>query len=160
MKREYSKEELIHKAETYCCAAERCISEVEKKINLWGGDAYKDAIVSKLISDRFIDETRFTKAFVRDKYRFNKWGKNKIVQALKLKRVPQDIIQEALTEIDVDYYDENLVSLIHNKRKSVKGKSEYECNTKIIKYALSKGYDMKSILKYIKCDGIDESFSE
>ena len=160
MKREYSKEELIHKAETYCCAAERCISEVEKKINLWGGDTYKDAIVSKLISDRFIDETRFTKAFVRDKYRFNKWGKNKIVQALKLKRVPQDIIQEALTEIDVDYYDENLVSLIHNKRKSVKGKSEYECNTKIIKYALSKGYDMKSILKYIKCDGSDESFSE
>lgn len=160
MKREYSKEELIHKAEAYCCAAERCISEVEKKISLWGGDAYKEEIVSKLISDRFIDQTRFTKAFIRDKYRFNKWGKNKIVQSLKIKRVPLDIINEGLTEIDDENYDENIISLIAQKRKSVKGKSEYECNTKIIKYALSKGYDMKSILKHIKCDGLDESFSD
>ena len=85
MKREYSKEELLNKAEAYCSAAERCISEVQKKITLWGGELYCNEILSRLISDKFIDETRFAKAFVRDKYRFNKWGSNKIVQALKLK---------------------------------------------------------------------------
>lgn len=160
MKREYSKEELLNKAEAYCSAAERCISEVQKKITLWGGELYCNEILSRLISDKFIDETRFAKAFVRDKYRFNKWGSNKIVQALKLKRISSDDIQAGLSEIDNDNYDENIVSLIAAKRKSVKGKSEYECNAKIIRYALSKGYDMKSIMKHIKCDGIDENFSD
>lgn len=158
MKREYSKEELINKAEAYCSAAEHCKSEVDKKMRLWGGEMYADEIIAKLISDRFIDEARFTKAFVRDKYRFNRWGKNKIIQALKIKRITSEDIQSGLEEIDDDFYDENIISLIAAKRRTVKGKNEYECNAKIIKYALTKGYDMKSIMRHIKQDGLDEEF--
>lgn len=160
MKRKYSKEEIINKAEAYCSSSEHCINEVATKIALWGGESYCDEIIGKLIADKFIDESRFSKAFVRDKYRFNKWGRNKIVQALKLKRISVKDINDALGEIEDEDYDQNIVSLIANKRKSVKGNSEYECNAKIIKYALSKGYEMKSILKYINQDGLDEEFSE
>ena len=78
--KEYTEKELLVKAEAYCVAAERCPSEVEDKLQKWGAeDDAKARIMARLLEERYLDGTRFCRFFVRDKYRFNQWGRMKIV---------------------------------------------------------------------------------
>ena len=101
MKKECSESEARNKAEAYCSSVERCVSEVEAKLEQWGADhEIKDRVIEHLIKEKYIDQRRYCAAFVRDKYRFNQWGRMKIVQALRLKKIPADVISLGLEEID------------------------------------------------------------
>ena len=76
--KELSEKEIINKAERYCIQAERCCSEVCRKLELWGATKEQGAsIVAHLVQERFIDESRFALAFARDKMRYNQWGRGK-----------------------------------------------------------------------------------
>ena len=87
MKKECSENEVRNKAEAYCSSVERCVSEVEAKLEQWGADnGIKERVIEHLIKEKYIDQQRYCAAFVRDKYRFNQWGRLKIVQALRLKK--------------------------------------------------------------------------
>ena len=82
MKKECSENEVRNKAEAYCSSVERCVSEVEAKLEQWGADnGIKERVIEHLIKEKYIDQQRYCAAFVRDKYRFNQWGRMKIVQA-------------------------------------------------------------------------------
>jgi regulatory protein len=122
-------------------------------------DAY-DAIVSHLIKEKYIDQHRFAVAFVRDKYRFNQWGRIKIAQALRMKHVASDAISEALDEIDEEEYEDILTSLLQKKSRSVKANSEYERNGKLIRFAASHGYDMGEIFRCMKRMGYEDESME
>ena len=77
--KQISESEMLHRAAAYCSASERCIQDVEKKIKAAGlAGEESDRIVSRLLQERFIDESRFARYFVNDKLRFNKWGRVKI----------------------------------------------------------------------------------
>ena len=103
--KEYTEDEIRNKAEAYCSVAERCISEVRSKLQQWGLPLEREeAVLQYLQTEKFIDEQRYSIAFVRDKYRFNSWGRVKIAQALKLKRIPSVCISKALEEIDDEEY--------------------------------------------------------
>lgn len=93
MKKECSENEVRNKAEAYCSSVERCVSEVEAKLEQWGADnGIKERVIEHLIKEKYIDQQRYCAAFVRDKYRFNQWGRLKIVQALRLKKIPANVI--------------------------------------------------------------------
>lgn len=160
MKKKCSENEARLKAEAYCSATERCKDDVLRKLVQWGvpADSY-EAIIQYLEKERYVDEQRYSRAFVRDKYRFNQWGKIKIVQALKMKRLPDACISVALDEIDEDEYLSILTSLLQKKLKSIKAANDYERNGKLIRFAAGRGYGMEEILRCMKrmgCD--DESF--
>ena len=88
MKKECSVDEARVKAEIYCAKAERCKCEVLHKLQLWGApEEHEENILAHLVKEGYIDESRYAKAFVRDKYRFSQWGTMKISQALRLKRI-------------------------------------------------------------------------
>jgi len=79
MKKEYSFDELFHKAASYCSISEHCISDVEEKLMAWKvPQLQRKKLIDKLVEEDFINEKRYALAFVRDKFRFNKWGKIKI----------------------------------------------------------------------------------
>ena len=101
MIKEYTLEELLHKAASYCSISEHCIYEVDLKLNAWcvTRDDRK-SIINRLIAEDFINEKRFCAYFVKDKFRFNKWGKLKIAYALEQKRLDNDLINNALNSID------------------------------------------------------------
>jgi len=141
-----NEQEVLHKAATYCSAAERCISEVKEKLDGWQTDEKTtDKIIQYLIKEKFIDEIRYCKSFVSDKIRFNKWGKIKIAHALQQKKIESDVIQSALEEIDENKYLDILSDLIKNKRKTVKSKDHYEEQNKLFRFALSKGFSSDEI---------------
>lgn len=159
MKEECSEREARNKAEAYCSSVERCVSEVEMKLEQWGAtNEIKEKVIKHLIEEKYIDQQRYCAAFVRDKYRFNQWGRVKIGQALRMKRISSDFISHGMEEIDEEEYFKILSSLIEQKKKSVKARTEYERNGKLIRFALGRGFEMEAILRCVKQADSDESY--
>ena len=161
MKKELNEKEARVKAEAYCSVAERCRMDVIGKLYQWGvAESCMDGIISHLEREGFLDSLRYAKAFVRDKYRFNQWGRMKISQALKLKHVPSGCISKAMQEIDEEEYRVILASLLRKKRQGIKANNEYERNGKLIRFAIGHGYEMDEILRCIQQMGFDDGDME
>ena len=140
-----------------CSQKECCIFDIKQKLHRKElSDAEIEQIINQLIDEKYIDETRFTRSFIADKLRFNKWGAQKIKNHLRAKFVPTTIIENAFSEIENDLLTKALPDLLEKKRKSVSGKSEYEINTKLIRYALGKGFAMSDVLKCLKAMNVND----
>ena len=151
--------EALNKAAAYCTLCERCINEVSIKLTAWGIlPAEQNKIIERLQSEGFIDEGRYCRAFVNDKLRFNRWGRIKITAALRDKRLPQELIKEAIEQIDEEEYTQVLRDVISIKHKELKGKEDYATQQKLIRFAASRGFEPGNILKIIKCDSYEMDF--
>ena len=151
MKKEYSVEELLHKAASYCSISEHCITEVEDKLNAWGVSVNdKKEIIKRLKTEDFINEKRYCNYFVKDKFRFNKWGKIKISYALKQKGLEDELIQQALLTIDDGEYEEMLASIFKTKLTGLKYEFEYEKQGKLFNFAQSRGFESSVINRVIR----------
>lgn len=143
MPKEFTYEELLHKAAAYCSVSEHCVKEVENKLNAWGAASdTSDTIIRYLIQNNFISEKRYADAFVKDKFRFNKWGKVKIGLMLKGKGIASNFISEALNRIDYDDYLIILEELMQGKLKSIRYSDEYEKKGKLFRFAQGRGFEM------------------
>ncbi len=132
----------LNKAMAQCSRREYCCDDVRNKLTSWGisgNDSEK--IIANLIKENFIDEQRFAIAFVKDKFNYNKWGKIKISAHLRHKKIPGEIIKQALDTIDYDIYTKVLKDLITSHRRSVKSKNQYDLKAKLLRYGLSKGFE-------------------
>ena len=136
-----------------CAQAEHCRQEMLDKMKRWGLDeGVKDRIISRLVKERFVDDERYARAFVKDKVRYNKWGRRKIQQALWMKRIDEHIQQQVLDEIEEREYLDVLRPLLKQKRKSVKAQNDYELNQKLIRFALGRGFTFDVIRQCINVD--------
>ena len=148
---------LKSKAEAYCSAAERCPSDVMEKLRKWGAsEEMIPVIVAHLEKERYLDASRFCRFFVRDKYRFNQWGRLKIVQALRMKQLDSAHIQEGLEEIDDQEYFQILGRLLKQKARGVQAASAYERNVKLMRFAAGRGFTMDEIQRVVKQVDTDE----
>ena len=151
MKKEYTLEELLHKAASYCSISEHCVSEVVEKLTAWGVSITdKQKIIDRLISEDFINEKRFCIYFVKDKFRFNKWGKIKISYALKQKGLSSELINSALSTIDEGEYQEMLASILKTKLVGLKFEFEYEKQGKLFRFAQSRGFENNIIDRVLR----------
>ena len=152
--KEYSEAEALNKAAAYCTLCERCISEVAGKLTSWGINyTQQRRIIERLIDEKFIDEKRYCTAFVNDKLRFNHWGRIKIAAKLKEKRIATHEISEALSAIDEEEYSATLHKLLINKQKELKKESnEQMTKKKILRFAISRGFEYPLIIKQLKFD--------
>ena len=161
MKKEMSAEEARLKAEAYCSLSEHCKSEVLGKLQQWGApEETWEAILNHLEKERYVDESRYATFFVRDKYRFNQWGRIKIAQALRMKHIPSACIDEAMEEIDEQEYLNILTSLLKKKVRSIKASNDYERNGKLVRFAAGHGYEIGDILLCMKRMGCDDEYME
>jgi len=143
----------LQRAMALCAGREICLSDIKQKLSAWGIES-KDIvqIINHLTSEKFIDEKRYALAFVRDKFRQNKWGKLKIASALKMKNIAAGDISEALNSIDDDNYLEVLRSVIMNHRKTIKAKNQYDLKGKLLRFGLSKGFESHLIYDLLNED--------
>jgi regulatory protein len=141
---------LLNKAATYASRCEHCESEVREKLLTWGGSGEEaDEIIAYLIEERYIDNQRYANSYVKDKFRFNHWGKYKISMMLRSKDIESGIIEEALGQIDEEEYLERLQQILRDKLRSLKYSSEYEKKGKLFKFAQSRGFESSAISKII-----------
>lgn len=154
-----SEPEALNRAAAYCTTCERCVSEVCAKLVVWGMDnAQQQRIIDRLIEENFICEERFCRAFVNDKVRFNRWGRIKIRAALSEKRLPRELVNEAIDNIDEELYTASLADVIASKRKELKGKDDRATQQKIIRHAASRGYEPSLIFKALNYTGDEMDF--
>lgn len=139
-------DELLFKASAYCAMAEHCAAEVREKLRLWGAsDADADSIVAYLSAEKYIDELRYCEAFVRDKFRFNRWGRIKIEVMLRAKNLPDDCIAQALAQISDDEYLQTLSDLIRAKERTLKVSDYHARRFKLIRFAQRRGFELVAI---------------
>lgn len=158
-KHKYSEQEAYIKLSALCAMAEYCTQDMRKKMLNWElPEGAEERIIEKLIAEKFIDESRFAHAFVRDKFRYNHWGKVRITQELRLRHINSNDIEDALTEIEDDDNLNALREIIAKKRPSVKGKSEYEIRGKLIRFVLGRGFSMDEAIKVV--GSLDDAYDD
>src|ERR1035437_7299822 len=117
----YTSLQALAKAQDWCAYQERCQQEVRDKLYSYGlHQADVENLLSKLISDNYVYEERFAKAYAGGKFRINKWGRHKIEFELKLKGIPESMIHKGIEEIDEADYQRVLRDLILKKQKEIK----------------------------------------
>ncbi|MDH6356282.1 regulatory protein RecX [Parabacteroides sp. PF5-9] len=152
--KQLSEAEMLHRAAAYCSTAERCIQDVEKKIRAAGLSCEaSERIIDRLVKEKYIDEIRYSRSFVNDKMRFNKWGKVKIGYELRKKNIAATDIEEAFSAIDEEEYLSILSDLLKEKQRTSKGKNERDLYYKLLRFACGRGFEPREITACLKSIG-------
>ena len=156
MKKDMTEQEAYLQLAALCAQAEHCQQEMRDKMRRWElNETVQNKVIARLVKERYIDDERYARAFVKDKIRYNKWGRRKVQQALWQKRIDSDIQQRVLDEIDEKEYLDILRPLLKQKRKSIKAASDYELNQKLVRFALGRGFGFDIIRQCLDVDNID-----
>lgn len=134
-----------------CARAERCSEDALRLMRRWGvaeGDARQ--ILERLVRERFIDDQRYADAYVREKSRFAGWGARKISQALRVKKIPSEIIKQSLTQIDEAESNASLAALIERKASRTPHKDLWDLRGKLMRFGLSRGFDYDDVTAAIE----------
>lgn len=155
-----SKEEALHLLAAYCSKAERCEYDLYKKMKTWElPNETQIWLIQYLRKEKYISDERYLRSFVNDKFKYNKWGSVRINHELKLRRFTDAQIKDALTILDEDETNTQLKDILSKKLRSLTYKDNYDRNAKLIRFAMSRGYDLGIIMKALKqidIDGSDE----
>lgn len=150
----------LQRLSALCASAEHCEYEMTEKMRKWEvEESDRERIMEYLRKAKFVDDERYARAFVKDKIKYNKWGRRKVEQGLWAKHIAEDIRQRVLDEVDESQYKSVLTDLMKSKRRSIKAANDYEMNRKLIKFALSRGFDYSIVRHCIDCDDYDEEDS-
>ena len=132
----------LYRTAALCSRSEQCEADLRDKLSAWGiAQCDANAIIARLKAEGYIDEQRYARAFVRDKFRFGGWGRIKIAYALRHKRVGSDTIDAALGEIDETEYHEALRSALSDKLRSCHAKEPLKLRAALYRFAASRGYE-------------------
>jgi regulatory protein len=137
----------------YCGYSERCHYEVREKLFSFG--LFKkdvEILLSRLIEEDYLNEERFAILFAGGHFRQRKWGRTRIVYALRQKKVSEQNIRRALKEIEETDYLNTLQKLAQIKWKSLKEEQYLNREAKTTAFLLQKGYERPLIQKAI--DGL------
>lgn len=143
---------VLKKLADYCVKEERCTEQIVQKLfklKIWE-DNHPDYI-DRLIDEEFLDDLRFTHAYVKSKFLLSKWGKVKIRRALKQKNIPDSFIAEAFKEqIDSDSYLNLLEELFDKKKKTLQEEEPMKKKAKLISFLAQRGFEQELIYNLIE----------
>ncbi len=149
------KKQALLKAEHYCAYQERAQQEIRDKLYEWGlhHDEVEE-VVTELILTNFLNEERFAIAYVSGKFNIKRWGKLKIKQALKLKKVPDKLITKALNTINYDDYLHAIVAAAEKKAPLIRESDPYKKRYKLQSYLIGKGFESDLISEVLKTNNL------
>lgn len=151
-RRRITPEEAFNRLANLCVKGERCSFDMYNKLRLSGlPRADIDRVISDLVDQKYIDDTRYAHAFVRDKYRFQHWGRRRIIIELRRRRISADVIREALEEIIEDDYIRYATETVRTRLRSLGDNAgEFEGRQKLFRYAVSRGYEPEIVIAIIR----------
>jgi regulatory protein len=141
---------IYDKLADFCSYQERCADDVRQKLQKLKEEKsnFSDYLV-KLKEENFLNEERYVKYFVAGHAR-KRWGKTKIKMALLRKRIDASIIKLHLDDMDEANYEEQIKAIAEKKWSTIKAKSPRDKKTKLLRFLLSKGYEMNKALNALK----------
>lgn len=140
----------LNKAAAMCSRQERCAFDIRKKLVNWElSEEEVDKAIDWLISEKFIDDSRFAGYYVKDKFQFNGWGRIKIRYMLRGKGLDSNIINDALYMINDDAYSEKLAELLQGKYRQIKNKDIWQTKAALARFAQSRGFEPDLVFRSI-----------
>ena len=141
---------VLERLQRQCARMEYCISDVRRKaLKALEGDAdAAERIVASLVRDCFVDDRRYAAAFAREKAALQGWGVVKIRFQLRGKGISDEIITEALQEIDPAKAASKLDKLAADRYRLLK--DDPQCRLKLLKALLSRGYGYDEVEAAVK----------
>ena len=144
-------DQVLDKMAKYCAYQERCVKDVRDKLKTFDlPQEEKDKILDYLLDNRFVNDERFARSFVRGKINQSGCGMNKIRFHLMQKGIAKDIIDEALGQTDEDLYRQRLIDILKTKSKTVKAETDFERKRKLAAYAMQKGFEASLVWEVLK----------
>ena len=142
--------EAYSKMAQLCSRSEQCSADIRKKMVAYEiMDELVDEIISKLKEEKFLDDERYVKAYVSDKFRLNKWGRIKMRYYLKAKGLNADLIEIGINEIKDEQYKKALISTLKEKARKIKSDDKFDKMGQIIRFAQSRGFEPEIIHRYL-----------
>ncbi|GLB48640.1 regulatory protein RecX [Neptunitalea lumnitzerae] len=141
-KKSYTVTEALTKMQRYCAYQDRCHKEVTEKLK--GMSMIPEAIehiINALIADKFLNEERFAKSFVRGKFKYKKWGRKRITMELKLRDISPFLIKSALKEITEFEYLQSFHELAEKRNNQIKETNLLKRKKKLADYLLYRGWE-------------------
>ena len=164
VKRTKTPEQALVSLMNLCAKSEKCTGDARRLMRGWGvAAADAEKVLQHLVNERFIDDSRYAEAFVREKINLSGWGAYKITATLRQKGIDKAIIASALEQYsDVDTV-ERLTVLLTRKLRTVKAKSVTDLRAKLFRYAAGQGYDFSTAREVVErlvksddqCDELD-----
>lgn len=146
-----SPEECLARMYRYCAYQERSHQEIRNKLFEFGlSSAYADEVMARLITEGFLNEERFAKAFTGGKFRMKKWGRLKIERELAHRGLTENCIARGMKEIDDSDYHRTLNELIQKKAAQLSEPDMFRKRHKVARYAISKGYEPELVWEAVK----------
>jgi regulatory protein len=143
-------QEALNKIFRYCAYQERSHNEVKNKLFEYGlRSAQVDEILSHLITEGFLNEERYAKAFAGGKFRVMKWGRLKIQRELESSGVSSRNIASGLAEITTSDYSHTLLRLIKKKSNQVTDENIYSRKNKIARFVIGKGFEPELVWQVV-----------
>lgn len=143
------------KSAAICSRSETCTHDIQAKLKDWGlNEDDSIVVIAQLKEEKFIDDERFARAYIKDKFRLNHWGKQKIEYMLRAKKINQEILELAFEEIEDEGYANELLKLLSDKAKTIKAKDQYDKRNKLMRFAMGRGFESGKIYAAFKELGI------
>lgn len=108
-----------------------------------------EEVIDKLIDNKYLDDDRFTKAFIKDKLNFTNWGDYKIKNELKRLGVNEEIIYNNISNIDDNIYYERIDKIINKDISTNKKYNGIKLKNKIYNHLLTLGYSKEKVISII-----------
>ena len=144
-------DQVLDKMAKYCAYQERCVKDVKDKLKTYDiPQESKDEILDYLLDNRFVNDERFARSFVRGKLNQSGWGVNKIRFHLMKKGIDKDTIDEALGQTDEEVYKQKLIDILKAKSKTVKAETDFERKRKLAAFAMQKGFEGSLVWEVLK----------
>lgn len=132
----------MNRAAALCSRSEQAPGDIREKLVKWGLNLGEvSQVLTRLIEQGYIDESRYARAFVNDRFRFNGWGRIKIAHHLRLKGISSELIDEAITAIDEEQYRERLLDLLRAKWRDVSSREPRAAWAAMMRFAASRGFE-------------------
>lgn len=147
----YTVDEATKLLENYCAYQERCHKEIEQKLyDLNMIPEAKEQIILHLLQHNFLNEERFSIAFVRGKFSIKNWGKQRIINELKFRNISIYNINTGLKEIDDEHYLKTLQKLAEKKLPLIKESNAFKKSSKLVSYLIYKGFEPSLVYQVVK----------
>ena len=151
VKRPKTAEQALASLMRLCARAERSSGDAMRLMATWMvPEADRQGVLQRLIKERFIDDSRYAEAFVREKANLSAWGEYKIRATLRRKGIADSTISEALRQIPSEQALERLTERLKRKVRTIKYDTTYQLKTKLLRYALSLGFSMDESMRCVE----------
>jgi regulatory protein len=143
--------EALSKATEICSHSEKCSYDIMLKCREWQLPREETTkVIEYLLKEKYLDQQRYATSFVRDKFRFNKWGKIKLAYALRQKQVEEQYSREALSQLPAEDYQKVLRDLLSAKARTLKEQDTWSRRNKLLAFAQSHGFEVDLALPIIE----------